>query len=71
MYVAKESKGGPSVRSQPAMDERKVQEWLGHISAAAAASAGPTYAATENGDCDRCPARSTCPLHSSGRHTCG
>lgn len=71
LYVAKESKGGPSVRSQPAMDERRVQEWLGHISAAAAASAGPTYAATENGDCDRCPARSTCPLHSSGRHTCG
>jgi RecB family exonuclease len=70
LYVAAESRGRPKVLSQPPMDTEKVREWLDSVVAVATTSAGTVYPAVENADCDRCPARPSCPLHASGRQTC-
>jgi RecB family exonuclease len=68
LYVAKEDrKTGAVEREQVPLDEQGVRVWLEAVQLAAGSSVGPSYQATENADCDRCPARTTCPVHSSGR----
>ncbi|WP_375296072.1 ATP-dependent helicase [Saccharothrix sp.] len=68
LYVAKENKKtGATELEQAPLDEQGVRVWLEAVQAAATSSVGPTYTATENPDCDRCPARTTCPIHPSGR----
>ncbi|WP_372470478.1 ATP-dependent helicase [Saccharothrix luteola] len=68
LYVAKEDrKSGAVEREQAPLDEQGVRVWLEAVQLAAGSSVGPSYQATENADCDRCPARTTCPVHSSGR----
>lgn len=68
LYVAKEDKKTGAVeREQAPLDEQGVRVWLEAVQLAAGSSVGPEYRAAENADCDRCPARTTCPVHSSGR----
>jgi RecB family exonuclease len=69
LYVAKRHRtsGAAAERGQPPLTEETTRTWLGNVQSAASASTGPTYTARENPDCPRCPARTTCPLHPSGR----
>ncbi|RKT52698.1 ATP-dependent helicase [Saccharothrix australiensis] len=68
LYVAKENKKtGATELEQAPLDEQGVRAWLEAVQAAANSSVGPTYTAMESPDCDRCPARTSCPVHASGR----
>jgi RecB family exonuclease len=67
LYLAKQTKKGPTELVQQPLDEPAVNEWLTVVRDAASACTGPEYTATVNSDCDRCPARTTCPVHSQGR----
>jgi RecB family exonuclease len=68
LYVAKEDKKTGAVeRTQAPLDEQGVRAWLEVVQGAAESVLGPDYTARENADCDRCPARTTCPVHPSGR----
>ncbi|MFI6101350.1 ATP-dependent helicase [Lentzea sp. NPDC051213] len=68
LYVAKEDKKTGAVeRTQAPLDEQGVRAWLEVVQDAAQSVLGPDYTARENADCDRCPARTTCPVHPSGR----
>jgi superfamily I DNA/RNA helicase/RecB family exonuclease len=68
LYVSKEDKKTGAVeRAQPPLDEEAVHTWLGVVQRVAESSVGPGYAAAESTDCPRCPARTSCPLHPSGR----
>ncbi|HEX4702595.1 MAG TPA: ATP-dependent DNA helicase [Pseudonocardiaceae bacterium] len=72
LYVAKETKrNGATELVQPPLDKEALQGWLDVVRAAAEACIGPTYPATENTECPRCPARTTCPLHDEGRQVGG
>ena len=72
LYVAKETKrNGATELVQPPLDKEALQGWLEVVQDAAAACLGPTYQATENADCARCPARTACPLHDEGRQVGG
>jgi superfamily I DNA/RNA helicase/RecB family exonuclease len=72
LYVAKETKrNGATELIQPPLDKEALQGWLEVVQDAAAACLGPTYQATENADCTRCPARTACPLHDDGRQVGG
>jgi RecB family exonuclease len=67
LYLAKQTRKGPTELVQQPLDEPGVQDWLNVVRDAASSCTGPEYTATVNADCDRCPARTTCPVHSSGR----
>ncbi|MEV0681064.1 ATP-dependent DNA helicase [Actinosynnema sp. NPDC050436] len=68
LYVAKENKKtGATELEQAPLDEQGVRAWLEAVQAAAGSSVGPVYTASETPDCDRCPARTACPVHASGR----
>ncbi|ACU34813.1 ATP-dependent helicase [Actinosynnema pretiosum subsp. pretiosum] len=68
LYVAKENKKtGAAQLEQTPLDEQGVRVWLERVQEAAGSSVGPGYRAEENPDCDRCPARTSCPVHASGR----
>ncbi|MBW4719330.1 ATP-dependent helicase [Saccharothrix obliqua] len=68
LYVAKENKKtGATELAQAPLDEQGVRVWLEAVQAAADAGGGPEYTAVETPDCDRCPARTSCPVHASGR----
>ncbi|HEX3646848.1 MAG TPA: ATP-dependent DNA helicase [Pseudonocardiaceae bacterium] len=67
LYVAKESRGGPTELIQEPLDKESLHDWLEIVRDAAEACIGPTYQAAENSGCDRCPARTSCPLHDEGR----
>ncbi|MBB3661809.1 superfamily I DNA/RNA helicase/RecB family exonuclease [Prauserella sediminis] len=72
VYVAKShTKTGASERQQPPLDSDGEVHWLQLVRDAAAATAGPSYEARENQDCDRCPARSSCPARPEGRQVTG
>lgn len=67
LYVAKQTRKGPTELTQDPLDKEALQGWLDVVRDAAEACIGPTYRAAENADCDRCPARTSCPLHDEGR----
>ncbi|WP_189054849.1 ATP-dependent helicase [Longimycelium tulufanense] len=68
LYVARADRyGSATERTQPALDPDRVRAWKDALRAAAVASTGPEYTATENTDCPRCTARTCCPLQPSGR----
>jgi superfamily I DNA/RNA helicase/RecB family exonuclease len=68
LYVAREDrKTGAVERTQKPLDEQGVRAWLETVQRAAESTIGPEYTAMENADCDRCPARTSCPIHPSGR----
>jgi superfamily I DNA/RNA helicase/RecB family exonuclease len=66
LYVAKRHRStGAAERSQDPLDD--PTRWLETVHTAARSSTGPDYQARQTPDCDRCPVRTSCPLHSSGR----
>ncbi|HEX5401199.1 MAG TPA: ATP-dependent DNA helicase [Pseudonocardiaceae bacterium] len=67
LYVAKETKSGATELKQEPMDKEALQHWLDVVRDAAEACIGPSYQAAENDGCDRCPGRTSCPLHDEGR----
>ncbi|MBB4673904.1 ATP-dependent helicase [Crossiella cryophila] len=68
LYVAKpDKKSGAAERNQAPLNEEGVKVWLDAVYAAGQACIGPTFVATENTDCSRCPARTCCPTQDSGR----
>ncbi|MEU6643650.1 ATP-dependent DNA helicase [Saccharomonospora sp. NPDC046836] len=72
VYVAKaHNKTGATQRAQPPLDQESGTQWLELVRQAAAATAGPEYAAQENADCDRCPGRTSCPVRPEGRQVTG
>ncbi|MFC4004322.1 ATP-dependent helicase [Prauserella oleivorans] len=72
VYVAKaNTKTGAAQREQPPLDDEAGRQWLQLVRQAAAATAGPEYTAQQNADCDRCPARTSCPLRPEGRQVTG
>lgn len=68
LYVAKTNrKKAATERNQDPVGEDGVKHWTGVVADAAAASTGPEYLARQNPDCPRCPVRTSCPMHASGR----
>ena len=67
LYVAKETKKGATELRQEPLDKEALHGWLEVVRDAAEATLGPHYRASENPDCPRCPARTSCPLHEEGR----
>jgi superfamily I DNA/RNA helicase/RecB family exonuclease len=67
VQVSKSARGAATERAQPPLDADAVTQWLAVVREAARATAGPSFQARENGDCERCPSRTACPLHGSGR----
>lgn len=68
LYLSKlDRTGRPVVREQPPLDPAGRQRWAATVRDAAGATAGPTFTAAANPDCDRCPARTSCPITDSGR----
>jgi superfamily I DNA/RNA helicase/RecB family exonuclease len=68
LYVSKRHRTtGAAERTQDPLTPDTAAHWLGIVQTAAASTTGPDYTARNNPDCPRCPARTTCPLHPSGR----
>ena len=67
LYVGKQTKAGPTELTQAPLDAEGLRQWLTAVRAAAESSTGPEFTATESSDCNRCPARTSCPMHESGR----
>jgi superfamily I DNA/RNA helicase/RecB family exonuclease len=67
VQVSKSSRGAAAERTQAPLDADGVAHWLSVVQDAARRTAGPSFDAVENGDCERCPSRTACPLHDSGR----
>jgi superfamily I DNA/RNA helicase/RecB family exonuclease len=54
-------------RNQQPLDQPALTRWHGVVREAARRTAGPEFAAIDNGDCTRCPSKIACPLHDAGR----
>jgi superfamily I DNA/RNA helicase/RecB family exonuclease len=54
-------------RQQSALDAEGVARWSAEVAAAARATEGPGFLGRENAVCPRCPVRTACPVHTSGR----
>ncbi|HVW40158.1 MAG TPA: ATP-dependent DNA helicase [Amycolatopsis sp.] len=68
VYLSKaNAKTGAAQRAQPPLDDDSGRRWLDQVRQVAESATGPEYQARENADCDRCPARGTCPLRPEGR----
>ncbi|WP_424184434.1 ATP-dependent helicase [Actinokineospora sp. G85] len=68
LYVAKaNAKTAATERNQDPVAGEVLDRWRAIVRDAAAATVGPEYQAFENPDCPRCPVRTACPLHPSGR----
>ncbi|WP_253890615.1 ATP-dependent helicase [Actinokineospora diospyrosa] len=68
LYVSKPNKkSGATERVQTPVQGESAEHWLKIVREAAASTVGPEYTAYENPDCPRCPVRTACPLHPSGR----
>ena len=54
-------------RTQAPLDAEGVERWRATVAAAARATEGPVFVGQENDVCPRCPVRTACPVHASGR----
>lgn len=61
VYPAKPGAAGPAEREQDPLTAEQRDQWRSRLRDAAAATAGPRYAARVNDGCRHCPARSICP----------
>ncbi|MQA12254.1 MAG: AAA family ATPase [Pseudonocardiaceae bacterium] len=72
VFLSKEdAKTGAAQRQQIPLDDEAINKWVEAVHEAAKASVGPRYLAVENEDCPRCPVRTSCPLHPTGRQVPG
>ncbi|MDN5751256.1 MAG: PD-(D/E)XK nuclease family protein, partial [Pseudonocardia sp.] len=68
VYVADRRSGGePKEPLQPPLDEEGVVHWRAVLRECAEESSGAVFVARVGPDCDRCPVRTSCPVHGSGR----
>ncbi|MDQ3761134.1 MAG: ATP-dependent helicase [Actinomycetota bacterium] len=58
-------------RDQQPLDGPALAHWRNVVREAARRTAGPGFDAIDTGDCERCPSRTACPLHESGRQVTG
>jgi RecB family exonuclease len=65
VYVGKTGAGGATERTQDPMTADAVMAWRTEVQRAAAATAGPQFAARRNDGCAHCPVRPSCPAHRS------
>jgi RecB family exonuclease len=69
VYVGKPTaSGGATEREQNALGAEDAEQWRAMVRAAAAATAGPNFAARVNEGCSHCPIRPSCPAHNTGAH---
>ena len=69
VYVGKPTaSGGATERAQNALGAEDAEQWRAMVRAAAAATAGPNFAARVNEGCSHCPIRPSCPAHNTGAH---
>lgn len=66
VYLGKPGAAGATEREQDPMTPETRADWLGTVSAAAAATAGPHFVARVNDGCANCPVRSSCPAQTLG-----
>lgn len=68
VYVADRKAGGePKEPVQPPLDGDGVALWRAVLRDCAQESSGSVFVARVGPDCDRCPVRTSCPVHGSGR----
>ena len=69
VYVGKPTAaGGATEREQTALGAEDTEQWRETVRAAAAATAGPQFAARVNDGCSHCPIRPTCPRPHRAEH---
>lgn len=66
VYLGKAGAAGATEREQDPMTPDSRSDWLGTVADAAAATAGPQFAARINDGCANCPVRSSCPAQAVG-----
>jgi RecB family exonuclease len=72
VYVGKAAASGSATeREQSPVGPDDTAQWLQTVRAAAAATAGPHFAARVNDGCSHCPIKPICPAHTTGAHTPG
>ncbi|WP_433782982.1 ATP-dependent helicase [Actinomycetospora sp. CA-101289] len=54
-------------RAQAPLDDEGLAQWRDAVASAARATEGPGFVGRENDSCLRCPVRTACPVHVSGR----
>ncbi|MBB6373659.1 superfamily I DNA/RNA helicase/RecB family exonuclease [Pseudonocardia eucalypti] len=59
--------GRAKEREQPALDAEALEQWRGVLHQSAAQTGAATFTARENGDCERCGVRTSCPVSTDGR----
>ncbi|QJY50328.1 ATP-dependent helicase [Pseudonocardia broussonetiae] len=68
VYVADRKASGEAKEPvQPPLDADAVQHWRAVVRDAGEQSSGSVFVARVGPDCDRCPVRTSCPAHGSGR----
>ena len=67
VYVGKSSASGATEREQTALGPDDTAGWQDAVRSAAAATAGPQFAARVNDGCAHCPVRPSCPAHTRGQ----
>jgi RecB family exonuclease len=70
VYVGKAAASGSATeREQSPVGPDDTAQWLQKVRAAAAATAGPHFAARVNDGCSHCPIRASCPAHAIPTNT--
>jgi superfamily I DNA/RNA helicase/RecB family exonuclease len=59
--------GAAKERAQAPLDDEGLAQWREAVATAARATEGPGFVGRENDACPRCPVRTACPVHVSGR----
>ena len=66
VYLGKTGSGGATEREQDPLTPTAREDWRAAVQRAAAATAGPEFAARINDGCVHCPMRPSCPAHGGG-----
>ena len=68
VYLAdRKAAGQVKEPAQPPLDDAQLTQWLQVVHTCADETSGAHFVARAGPDCDRCPVRTSCPLHESGR----
>lgn len=68
VYLADQRSDGQAKEPvQPPLDDADLEHWRSVVARCAEETAGTTFIARLGPDCDRCPVRTSCPLHDAGR----
>ncbi len=68
VYLADQKADGQAKEPvQPPLDDADLEHWRSVVTDCAEQTSGSTFIARLGPDCDRCPVRTSCPLHDAGR----